>query len=114
MFKLILSVMATALLASSVQAFTGDATFFFPGLGACGRTNKNSDLIVALNPVEYAKGANCFRNIDVHYKGKSVRATVVDLCPSCADGSIDLSPAAFDKLAPESVGRLHGVQWNFV
>ena len=45
--------------------------------------------------------------------GKSVDATVVDLCPDCASGSIDLSPGAFNQLASPDTGRIH-VDWNFV
>ncbi|KAI0640560.1 RlpA-like double-psi beta-barrel-protein domain-containing protein-containing protein [Trametes meyenii] len=114
--KLFLSLLTFAFV-SGAQAFTGDATFYHPQAGgqagACGSHNKDSELVVALNPTQYAKGAHCFNHISVHYKGKSVDAKVVDLCPGCGDGSIDLSPAAFKKLAPESVGRLHGVKWNF-
>jgi hypothetical protein len=31
------------------QTNTGDATFFAPGLGACGNTNSASDLMVAVS-----------------------------------------------------------------
>lgn len=36
--------------------------------------------------------------------GKSVVVTVEDECQSCADSDLDMSPAAFSKLAPLSVG----------
>ena len=45
-------------------------------------------------------------------QGQFVDATVVDLCPGCASGSIDLSTGAFEQLAPISVGRLQ-VSWDF-
>ena len=44
--------------------------------------------------------------------GKSVTVTVADTCPSCAVGSVDLSPAAFSVLADQSVGRIHGITWT--
>ncbi|CAL1698873.1 unnamed protein product [Somion occarium] len=105
-------VLASAYIGSAV-AFTGDATFFDPGLGACGAINNANDFIVALSPSEYAGGAHCFQRIFVTYQGRSVDATVVDLCPGCGPGSIDLSPAAFSQLASLDVGRIHGVNWNF-
>ncbi|KAI0356135.1 hypothetical protein OH77DRAFT_1423728 [Trametes cingulata] len=113
--KLVLSTIVAAVLAGSVQAFTGDATYYTPdnNFGACGARSQNSDLVVALSADQYAGGSNCFRHIGVNYQGKFVDATVVDLCPGCGSGSIDLSPAAFEELAPLSVGRLHGVTWNF-
>lgn len=46
--------------------------------------------------------------------GVSVNATVVDLCGGCTGlGDLDFSPDLFDQLAPESVGRLFGVTWEF-
>ena len=46
--------------------------------------------------------------------GKSVTVTVEDTCPTCAVGSVDLSPAAFEQLAPLAVGRLHNVSWTLL
>ncbi len=46
--------------------------------------------------------------------GKSVIVTVADTCPSCAVGSVDLSPSAFQQLAPLAVGRLHGISWTLL
>ena len=43
---------------------------------------------------------------------RPVDAVVVDLCPGCASGSIDLSPAAFEQLADLSVGRIE-VTWDY-
>ena len=45
-------------------------------------------------------------------QGKFVDATVVDLCPGCASGSIDLSPGAFQQLASLDAGRIQ-VTWDF-
>ncbi|OBZ73956.1 Allergen Asp f 7 [Grifola frondosa] len=114
------TIFAAAFLAGTTHAtpiarsgFSGDATFFNPGLGACGANSVDSDHIVALSPSEFASGARCFQHIGVHANGQFVDATVVDLCLGCASGSIDLSPSAFGVLADLSVGRLHGVTWDF-
>lgn len=44
--------------------------------------------------------------------GKTVNAKVVDKCPGCAANDVDLSPAAFEKLADLELGRLHGGNWT--
>ena len=46
--------------------------------------------------------------------GKSVTVTVEDTCPTCAVGSVDLSPVAFQQLADLAVGRLHNVSWTLL
>ncbi|KAI0769353.1 RlpA-like double-psi beta-barrel-protein domain-containing protein-containing protein [Trametes elegans] len=109
-----LPAVVVALLMGSVNAFSGDATYYNPGgnFGACGTRNQDSELVAALNPTQYSGGSNCGRHINVHYQGKTVNAKVVDLCPGCGSGSVDLSPAAFQKLAPLSVGRIK-VTWEF-
>ncbi|KXN85759.1 Papain inhibitor [Leucoagaricus sp. SymC.cos] len=111
--KFLLAAVSSTLLFCHALAKTGDATYFFPGLGACGLQNGNQDLIVALNPADYAGGANCGRSIVVNYQGKSVITKVVDLCPGCGAGGVDLSPAAFQQLASLDLGRIQ-VNWNFV
>ena len=56
----------------------------------------------------------CGRKMRVTHGKQSVVVTVVDTCPGCAVGSVDLTPAAFKKLAPLSVGRIHGVKWTLL
>lgn len=50
----------------------------------------------------------CGRHVDVRNPatGKSVQVTIVDVCELCTDfNSLDLSKAAFQELAPLSVGK---------
>ncbi|KAJ7203913.1 hypothetical protein C8J57DRAFT_1101071, partial [Mycena rebaudengoi] len=49
-------------------------------------------------------------------QGSGVVVTVQDQCSGCprAGAHIDLSPAAFEKLADLSVGLIKGVQWSFI
>ncbi|KAI0820937.1 RlpA-like double-psi beta-barrel-protein domain-containing protein-containing protein, partial [Irpex lacteus] len=94
-------------------------TFYDVGLGACGHTNHDSELVAAVSHTIGYKGGNpnnnpvCGKHIKINYQGKSVTVKVVDRCPGCATGSLDLSPTAFSKLASKSVGRLHNVKWTF-
>jgi hypothetical protein len=46
--------------------------------------------------------------------GKSTTVTAVDRCGGCEGAyDLDFSKAAFDDLADESVGRIHGIKWEF-
>ncbi|KAI0848469.1 RlpA-like double-psi beta-barrel-protein domain-containing protein-containing protein [Daldinia vernicosa] len=104
--------------ASQALAYSGDMTYYTPGLGACGKYNSEADHIVALAPAQYGHDANpnnakvCGRKINIHYNGKTASATVVDKCPSCASGSIDVSPSVFQQLAPLAKGRVK-VTWGY-
>ncbi|CAG8526087.1 11848_t:CDS:2 [Ambispora leptoticha] len=102
---------------------SGDGTFYNPGLGACGQTDDDQSMIVALNAPDFDpstpngnpnKNSLCGRQIRICYNGKTVVATIEDRCPECASGAIDMSPAVFNQLADPSVGRLHGVQWDYI
>ncbi|THU90164.1 hypothetical protein K435DRAFT_676481 [Dendrothele bispora CBS 962.96] len=96
-------------------------TFYTPGLGACGVTTTESDLICAVaheffdgyaagNP---NKNPICNKQIDVTYQGKSVTVTVVDRCEGCKGYDLDFSPTAFDHLASRDLGRIQGISWKF-
>ncbi|KDR78248.1 hypothetical protein GALMADRAFT_65040, partial [Galerina marginata CBS 339.88] len=82
-------------------------------LGACGRLNANTEHVVALPAIEYARGMHCFKQVRILYQGKTLDAQVVDICPTCGLTGIDLSPAAFQTLAPLDIGVLQ-VNWNYI
>jgi len=107
--------------------FSGDMTWFATGLGACGITNTDTDMICAVSHVLFDSwiGANpdnpntnpiCGKKISLTVPGASepITVTVVDRCTGCACEDLDLTPTAFGKLAPTSVGRVHGMTWNWV
>ena len=50
---------------------------------------------------------------DVDGPNGSVRVRIVDLCPECASGDLDLSPQAFDQIAERAQGRVP-ITWTFV
>ncbi|KAI1472612.1 RlpA-like double-psi beta-barrel-protein domain-containing protein-containing protein [Daldinia caldariorum] len=94
-------------------AFSGDMTYYTPGLGSCGQTNSESDAVVALSPSQYAADPQlCGKKIQIHMGGKTAVATVVDKCPGCSSDSIDVSPTVFQELSPLTVGRVK-VEWDF-
>ncbi|KAI1126205.1 RlpA-like double-psi beta-barrel-protein domain-containing protein-containing protein [Nemania abortiva] len=103
-------IIALGLAVGPTLAFSGDMTYFDPGLGSCGWTNTNNDAIVALSE---SQPGNCGKNIRIHYNGKTTTAKVVDACPGCGSGSIDVSRSVFGKLADLDKGRVK-VTWEFI
>lgn len=106
----------------SSETYSGDGTYYAPGMGACGETSSESDYIVAISKDlfdQYTPDGNpnhntlCGKKIQAYYEGKSVDVTVVDRCEGCAYGSLDFSPTAFSQLADESLGRIK-ITWNWV
>ncbi|KAK1229638.1 hypothetical protein PQX77_007273 [Marasmius sp. AFHP31] len=98
----------------SAQSFNGRLTYYQTGLGACGGYNKPSDFIVALNSAQYGggyPGPNCGKSITISYGGKTHEAIIVDECPTCDYGDLDLSQALFEYFAPTSTGVLQAVWW---
>ncbi|TNY20251.1 hypothetical protein DMC30DRAFT_265805 [Rhodotorula diobovata] len=92
----------------SKRGYSGRATFFEPGLGACGTYSSSSDYMVAMNQAQYgdlgAVSSWCFQTITISYGGKTANAQVLDACPGCPYGGLDFSPSLFKHFADESVG----------
>ncbi len=75
---------------------TGDGTYYdADGSGNCSFDPTGDLMVGAMNHTEYADSAVC--GACVHITGPSGEATVkiVDQCPECKVGDIDLSPEAF-------------------
>lgn len=78
---------------------SGKATHFDGSKGGnCSFGPPASNLYVALGPSEYSQGAACGGYLDVKGPKGTVRVKVVDQCPECAAGHLDLSEAAFAKI----------------
>jgi expansin len=77
----------------------GDGNCSYPGLPAGG-------LYVALSPGEYDGSAACGSYIEVTGPDGSVTAEVVDQCPPCQAGHVDMSEQAFERIAPLSAGEV--------
>ncbi|KAL1920041.1 uncharacterized protein VTP21DRAFT_1187 [Calcarisporiella thermophila] len=96
--------------------FSGDGTFYNVGLGACGKTNNDKELVAALNAPQFGGGNNnspvCGKRATVKGPKGSVTVTIVDKCPGCKSGDLDLSPAAFNKIADAAQGRVP-ISWSF-
>jgi hypothetical protein len=102
---------AATVLSAAARAGAGPqtATYYYStrGMGNCSYPSPPADgLYVALSTREYAKAARCGGYLEVSGPDGSVRVKVVDRCPGCAAGHIDLSETAFARLAPLSDGRI--------
>eukprot|EP00835_Amoeboradix_gromovi_P003903 NODE_277_length_11973_cov_0.221895.p5 type:complete len:183 gc:universal NODE_277_length_11973_cov_0.221895:2668-2120(-) len=98
---------------SSCQSNNGDATYY-DGNGALGTCEK------PLSSGDYgALSHNCFEltqcNTCAMVQGPKgqVLVTILDKCPGCNSGDLDLSSGAFAKIADIGVGRVH-VNWTIV
>jgi len=92
------------------RAYSGRATYYAAGLGACGTVNDGNDFIIALNSAQFS--GSCYRTITIGYGGKTATATVTDLCPGCPYGAIDMSQGLFEYFADTSLGVIQ-VEWAF-
>ena len=75
----------------------GIATYYYAdGSGACGFDPSPNDLMVAaLNAEEYDNAAYCGAYVQVTGRKGTITVRIVDLCPECLAGHLDLSLQAF-------------------
>lgn len=94
---------------------TGDGTYYYAtGAGNCAFDPSPQNLMVAaLNYVDYANAVLCGAYIQVTGPQGSVMVRIVDQCPGCPEGDVDLSLEAFAKIAPISAGRVD-ISWQLV
>ena len=77
------------------------------GGGNCSYPAPPADgLYVALGPTEYAQGAACGGYLNVTGPKGTVRVKIVDQCPGCEPGHLDLSRAAFARIADLAKGNV--------
>ncbi|MFI5890962.1 expansin EXLX1 family cellulose-binding protein [Actinoplanes sp. NPDC051513] len=91
----------------STSAKSGKATFYDlgGGTGNCSFPSAPADdLFVALGPEQYSAGAACGTYLDVTGPKGKVRVKVIDSCPECPAGHLDLSRTAFKKIGAEVAG----------
>ncbi len=78
------------------------------GGGNCSYAGPPADgLYAALSPSEYNAAGACGGYIEVSGPDGSVRVKVIDECPECKTGHLDLSETAFARLAPLKAGLIN-------
>ncbi len=93
---------------------TGEGTYydFADGSGNCSFDPTPDDLLVgAMNETDYATSAVCGSCVEIEGPRGMVEVRIVDRCPECAPGDIDLSPEAFSHIANLADGRVP-IRWR--
>jgi hypothetical protein len=100
------------LLIAFIYSPTGDVTYFDPsGIGACGRKSQIGEMVAAVSASSF-KG-KCGMTIKVTSGGKSVTVKVVDKCSGCNSNMLDLSPAAFARIANKGEKTVKAT-WEYI
>ena len=106
-----MSLPALSLSALSEQSGTASGTathYVLTGLPNCSYPSPPADdLFAALSPPQYDGAAACGGYLTITGPDGSVTVQVIDQCPDCAAGHIDLSEPAFAALAPLSAGLIN-------
>ncbi|PJN29531.1 hypothetical protein CG736_03110 [Kitasatospora sp. CB02891] len=98
-------------------AYTGRATYYDVGLGACGVRSSSGDMVVALNSAEFGSGypgPHCFQKIRIQHGTRSIVATIVDVAPGASFHGLDLSAGAFRALGGDAYDGVIEVSWDYV
>lgn len=102
--------------------YTGDLTYYNPGLGACGVDSADGDAIVAISHFVFDAASTspdpnnnplCGKRLRVSRNGRSVDLTVVDRCGGCQPTDLDVTKDTFARLANVNLGRV-SVQWAWL
>lgn len=70
-------------------------------------------MVAAMNHTDYAASAVCGACVAIDGPNGSVKVRIVDQCPECPQGDIDLSPEAFQLIAALEQGRVP-ITWSYV
>lgn len=104
------------------KSFTGEMTYFTPGMGACGENSGETDSMVAISKDlfdQYTPNGNPNKNplcgATVTIKGKDGadhKATIWDRCVGCAEADLDMPQAFFNTVTDHADGRAYGMSWS--
>ncbi|KAG3020409.1 hypothetical protein PC121_g14410 [Phytophthora cactorum] len=124
-FSLIVTA-ATLAVTNADEYFTGDATAYTLGQTSAGNCNMMSALDIAttdyaaLNNEQWDGLQNCGRCAEVSCaddrcadQSTSVVVQILDRCPECKQGDLDLSPSVFKTLTGSHPSR-YTIKWKFV
>ncbi len=93
---------------------SGEATYYdADGSGNCSFDASADRMIAAINDADYAGSAACGACVEVTGPDGVIDVRIVDRCPGCAAGDLDLSPEAFKMIAAIELGRVD-ISWHYV
>lgn len=106
------------LLAQNFDLKSGDGTFYDSiagtASGNCGIFIEADDFnYCALNTIDYNNAKACGGYIEVFGRLGSVILQVVDRCPECAEGDVDMTEQAFSEIDLPINGRVP-ISWKFI
>lgn len=101
--------------ANSNPIHQGIATYYnATGEGACSFDASPDDMMVAaMNADEYNTASYCGAYVHVTGQKGEVTVRIVDLCPECKSGHLDLSREAFAQIDDLPLGRVN-ITWQLV
>lgn len=94
----------------------GEATYytFASGAGACMFDSTPNNLMIgAMNQPDYQGSRICGECVRVTGPKGTITIRIVDLCPECPGGNIDLSPQAFSLIGDITLGHVP-ITWELV
>jgi hypothetical protein len=108
------------------KSYTGEMTYFTPGMGACGHESSESDSMVAISMAlfdQYTPNGNpnknplCGQTVSITSPdGKTHEATIWDRCVGCAEADLDMPQSFFDVVTAKdgkpADGRAYGMSWS--
>jgi expansin (peptidoglycan-binding protein) len=96
------------------HTYSGRATFYAAtGAGNCSFDATGDLMVAAMNQTDYENSQACGAHLSVTGPNGTVTVRVVDRCPECPPGAIDLSKQAFARIAPVSAGRVP-ITWHLL
>lgn len=96
------------------QTRSGEATYYrATGKGNCSFEASDDLMVAAINTKDYDTAAMCGAYLTVTGPEGEVIVRIVDRCPACKPGDLDLSKQAFERVAKTSDGRVP-VTWQIV
>jgi hypothetical protein len=113
---------------ASGKTFSGEITYFTPGMGACGETSGEGDKMVAISMAlfdQYTPNGNpnknplCGKSLIIKgADGSEHKATIWDRCVGCAMDDLDMPQEFFNEVTTPSGsstpadGRAYGYEWS--
>ncbi len=101
--------------ACDADVHMGKATYYAAdGSGNCSfDANPNDPLVAAMNTTDYAASAVCGACVAIDGPDGSITVRIVDRCPECPQGNIDLAEGAFPMIADKQLGIVP-ISWQYV
>ncbi|CAO0792142.1 unnamed protein product [Mucor circinelloides] len=104
------------------DTYSGTATWYSPKKNggtkaACGGEKISDDSeIVALNAPQYGKMSEdsdwCGKEIKITGPKGTTKATILDACPECSHGDLDLTPVLFERVCGDKDKGVADITWE--